>query len=44
LGIPDKFIDHGSQEELYDECNFNEKAIVANVKLLLEKQENKALA
>ncbi len=44
LGIPDKFIEHGTQSELYDECMFDEKAIVANVKLLLGKQENKALA
>jgi len=44
LGIPDKFIDHGTQNELYYECLFDEKAIVANVKLLLEKQENIALA
>jgi 1-deoxy-D-xylulose-5-phosphate synthase len=44
LGIPDKFIDHGTQAELYEECLFDEKAIVANVKMLLGKQENKALA
>ena len=44
LGIPDQFIDHGTQAELYDECLFDEKAIVENVKLLLGKQENKALA
>lgn len=44
LGIPDKFIEHGTQSELYDECHFNDKAIVATVKSLLTAQENKALA
>ena len=44
LGIPDKFIDHGTQNELYDECLFDEKAIVANVKLLLDRQEKKVSA
>ena len=27
LGIPDKFINHGTQEELYRECNFDAKSI-----------------
>ena len=44
LGIPDKFIDHGTQNELYDECLFDEKAIVSTVKSLLASQESKALA
>ncbi|MBL4594808.1 MAG: 1-deoxy-D-xylulose-5-phosphate synthase [Flavobacteriales bacterium] len=44
LGIPDKFIEHGTQAELYDECHFDDKAIFATVKSLLESQENKALA
>lgn len=44
LGIPDQFIEHGTQNELYDECQFDEKAIVATAKSLLGKQENKARA
>ncbi len=44
LGVPDKYIDHGTQAELYNECGFDEKAIVKTVKLLLSSQENKALA
>tara|TARA_B100000809_G_scaffold202708_1_gene203544 strand:+ start:3332 stop:5263 length:1932 start_codon:yes stop_codon:yes gene_type:complete len=44
LGIPDKFIDHGTQPELYDECEFDDKAIIKTVKSLLSSQENKALA
>lgn len=31
LGIPDKFIEHGEQKELYDECGFDAKAIVEAV-------------
>jgi len=27
LGIPDKFIEHGTQEELYDECGYGQKGI-----------------
>ena len=31
LGIPDEFIEHGSQNELYAECNYDDKALVAAV-------------
>jgi len=31
LGIPDRFIEHGEQKELYDECGFDAKAIVQAV-------------
>lgn len=44
LGVPDKFIDHGTQPELYNECGFDVKAIITSVKSLLSSQENKALA
>ena len=44
LGIPDKFIEHGTQDELYNECFFDEAAIIASVKSLLGTVENKALA
>jgi len=44
LGIPDKFIEHGTQEELYAECFYDDKAIVTTVKSLLEIEGNKALA
>lgn len=44
LGIPDKFIEHGTQPELYNECQFDVKAIIKTVKSLLAAQENKALA
>jgi 1-deoxy-D-xylulose-5-phosphate synthase len=35
LGIPDKFIEHGEQSELYDECGFSAKAIQTNVLQLM---------
>lgn len=36
LGIPDRFIDHGTQDELYKECGFNEECIVATAKELVK--------
>lgn len=44
LGIPDKFIEHGTQEELYQECFYDANAIVESVKLLAQKSTNKAIA
>ncbi len=32
LGIPDKWIEHGEQSELWDECGFDVKAIVETAK------------
>ncbi len=32
LGIPDKFIGHGTQQELYKECSYDEDSIVQTVK------------
>lgn len=34
LGVPDHFIDHGSQKELWAECGFDKAAIVAKVREL----------
>jgi len=36
LGIPDNFIHHGTQEELWEECGFDAKAIAAAIKNLVE--------
>jgi 1-deoxy-D-xylulose-5-phosphate synthase len=36
LGIPDRFIDHGSQEELYKECGFDAEGIAAAVRNLVQ--------
>ena len=38
LGIPDRFIEHGTQEELYQECGYDTDAIVARVKYLAGKK------
>ncbi len=35
LGVPDEFIEHGTQEELIKQCGFNEEAIVATIRQLL---------
>jgi len=36
LGIPDKFIDHGSQTQLYQECGYDTQGIVDAVKSLVK--------
>ena len=36
LGIPDKIVEHGEQEELYRECGYDTPAIVEAAKSLLE--------
>lgn len=43
LGIPDKWIEHGSQKELYAECGFDEAALVAAVKELLPMKGGKSV-
>jgi 1-deoxy-D-xylulose-5-phosphate synthase len=35
LGIPDRFVDHGTQEELYKECGFDAQGIVAAARNLV---------
>ena len=35
LGIPDKYIQHGTQQELWDECGYDTNAIVATIKEML---------
>lgn len=34
LGIPDKYIEHGSQSQLHKECNYDKDSIVATAKKL----------
>ncbi len=36
LGIPDRVVEHGEQEQLYKECNFDESGIEKTVLALLE--------
>jgi len=35
LGVPDKFIEHGTQHELYRECGFDEDSIYQTVKSII---------
>lgn len=35
LGVPDRFVDHGTQQELYDECEYGTDAIYATAKALV---------
>ena len=32
LGIPDKYINHGTQKELWNECNFDAQSIADQIK------------
>ena len=41
LGIPDRWIEHGSQNELYTECGFDDAAVVAAVKEMVQEQKGK---
>jgi 1-deoxy-D-xylulose-5-phosphate synthase len=36
LGVPDRFIDHGTQEELYHECGFDKNAICTTAKEMIK--------
>ena len=38
LGIPDKFIEQGTQMELYRECGFDPESIIKEVKTLVKKR------
>ncbi len=41
LGIPDKYVHHGTQKELWAECGFDKAAIVAKAKEMLDYSEVK---
>lgn len=41
LGIPDKFIEHGTQEELYAECGFDTPSIVKSIEKMVGTKFNK---
>ncbi len=35
IGVPDKFIDHGTVEELYEECGMDKASIISTAKLMI---------
>jgi 1-deoxy-D-xylulose-5-phosphate synthase len=39
LGIPDRYVHHGTQEELWEDCGFDVKGIVAATKKLIAYEE-----
>jgi len=43
LGIPDKYINHGTQKELWKECGYDTKSIIKQIKktLSIKKSKNK---
>ena len=41
LGIPDKWVEHGEQAELYEECGFSPEKIIEEVKNILNPTFNK---
>ena len=44
LGISDRFVDHGTQKELYDECKYDARAIIKTVhEILVEKEISQAV-
>jgi 1-deoxy-D-xylulose-5-phosphate synthase len=44
LGIPDHFIEHGEQKELYEECGFSPEHIAATAIELLKEKKNKKIS
>jgi 1-deoxy-D-xylulose-5-phosphate synthase len=44
LGIPDKFIEHGEQPELWAECGYDAQSIVTQVKNLVVKRNTHTIA
>jgi 1-deoxy-D-xylulose-5-phosphate synthase len=41
LGIPDKFIEHGEQAELYEECGFSPGKIAESAERILKEHKDK---
>lgn len=44
LGIPDRLVEHGTQEELYAECGYDATAIVAQAKQMMAERPQKIKA
>lgn len=43
LGIPDQFIEHGEQKELYAECHFDKAALMETVRQMLGVKDKKTI-
>jgi len=43
LGIPDKYINHGTQEELWEECGFDKKGIITTIRKSFNLSDNELL-
>lgn len=43
LGIPDKYIEHGTQKDLYKECGYFEEHLIESAKFLLQKSASKKI-
>lgn len=44
LGIPDRFVEHGEQSELWEECAYNAAAIISTVKKMATQRAPRSLA
>lgn len=40
LGVPDRFIEHGTQAELWEECGYDTKAIVRTIRKMIGLENN----
>lgn len=43
LGIPDRFIEHGTQHQLYSECGFDEEGIIQCIRQMLQNKGKETL-
>jgi len=42
LGIPDKYVQHGTQAELYKDCNYDKDAMVKTAEKMIGKTGEKS--
>jgi 1-deoxy-D-xylulose-5-phosphate synthase len=40
LGVPDRFVDHGTQNELYAECGYDVNGMVQTAQELMAKEKS----
>ncbi|HAA00978.1 MAG TPA: 1-deoxy-D-xylulose-5-phosphate synthase [Flavobacteriales bacterium] len=44
LGVPDRFVDHGTQAELYAECEYDQTAMVKHAQEMVQKHKSISIA